>query len=156
MSKVNKKAKVNRSNIKSNTKVSKIGSLADNNRFKWALRSDIVDWDWRHNDFSFGDKIKDLLIFYNKIKPTLDSYAQMTWDEVNLRKHCHSWDITYLHSDLIKRFKDRFRSEECSETLYQININQKHRIIGFKEGEVFYIMWNDPNHKAYITQKKNT
>ena len=49
--------------------------------FRWAVRSDYVDW----TDKFYGFNIKSIIPFVRCIKPRLDEYSSMTWAEI--QKH---------------------------------------------------------------------
>lgn len=119
--------------------------------FKWAIRSDKIDC--QHSKFGFNESVQDL--FVRDIKPHLDSYSTMKWSNIQSRKSCHFFDVV----DLDKEFQDRIIElfgEYGPETLFQINLNNKHRIFGYVEDGIFYLLFNDPYHEGYKVKKKHT
>lgn len=123
----------------------------DEQAFKWAIRSDKIDC--RHHQFGFTEDVQN--IFISKIKPCLDGYATMKWEDVKRRKSCHYFDVVDLEKDLQDRIFELFRYS-APETLFQIKLNSKHRIFGYVENGIFYILFNDPLHRGYIVEKSHT
>ena len=135
-------------------KTVKIPSNLGQDRFCWGVKSDSIDW----IDPELGFHMGCLKSFFKIIKPRLDDFSSMTWAELQKRKSCHPMDVAKITSSSLQRLKVIF-SDNIPETLYQIDIpgqGQKHRIWGKKDGNVFYLIWNDPNHKVYPTYMKNT
>lgn len=128
----------------------------DGNNFIWAIQSDQIDW--KHEYYGFTENV--LNDFATAIKPKLDNYCTMTWSEVNNRQHCHSWDASNsrISIDMRNRLIELYKNDidKTPETLYQINLDGTHRIWGYKKDSVFYILFNDPEHKGCVVHKKNT
>lgn len=123
----------------------------DEQIFKWAIRSDKIDCE--HDKFGFNKNVQN--IFISKIKPYLDSYATMKWEDVKKRKSCHYFDVVNLDKELQDRIFELFK-ETAPETLFQIRLNSTHRIFGYIENGVFYLLFNDSEHKGYVVEKKHT
>ncbi len=119
--------------------------------FKWAVRSDIIDVEYE----GFGFNVRLIKDFLQKIKPRLDDYVTMTWDEMTRRKSCHAMDVDKIQEKMITRLEERF-GENAPETLYQVDITTQHRVWGIRKSDVFCLMWNDPLHQVYPVQKKHT
>ena len=107
----------------------------DQEHFKWAIRSDKVDC--QHEYLGFNKNVQR--IFIENIKPTLDSYSRLKWKEVHNKKHCHYWDIDKLEKNFQNRIIELFDTNG-PETLFQININGKHRIFGYVQEGIFYLI----------------
>lgn len=123
----------------------------DINKFVWAIRSDKTDWN--HEYFGFNETAMNQ--FCNKIKPKLDDYTSMKWVEVIQRQSCHTMNAENLEKPLRDRLEELY-GEDAPETLYQIDLDGTHRIWGYKNESIFYILFNDPDHKGYIVQKRHT
>ncbi len=119
--------------------------------FKWAIRSDKIDCE--HSDFGFHDEIQKK--FIEKIAPCLKAYSSMRWADIRQRSHCHDFDVVQLEKEFQERIIEKF-GENAPETLFQISLTGKHRIFGYVENGVFYILFNDPEHKGYKVAKKHT
>lgn len=126
-------------------------SIHDEQQFKWAIRSDKIDC--QHATFGFHEDVQKS--FVEKIKPILDGYASMKWSEVRQKESCHSFDINKLEKTLQDRTYELF-GDNAPETLFQIRAKGAHRIFGYEEEGIFYLLFNDPNHQGYIVNKKHT
>lgn len=120
-------------------------------KFIWAIRCDKIDWD--HVYYGFG--VHYIHNFVRHIKPKLDKYSTMKWSEIIKRKSCHPMDVYRLNKEFIERIKTLF-GEDAPETLYQIPLKGTHRIWGYRDGNIFYLMFNDPGHQGYLVRKKHT
>ena len=153
MSKKNNKKTAIPANIKTNKEKVARSFLEEDNeqQFKWAIRSDKIDC--THEVFGFNCEAQETFVY--KIKPVLDSYTTMTWNQVIKRKSCHYIDVSKLEKDFQDRIYELY-NDNAPETLFQIQLTAKHRIFGLADKGVFYILFNDPNHLGYIVEKKNT
>ncbi len=132
----------------------KLPSNLGRDLFCWGIKSDSIDW----TDPELGFHLGCLKSFFKIIKPKLDNFSTMTWADLQSRKSCHPMDVERIAPNSLRRLKEIF-SNDVPETLYQIDVPGqfgKHRIWGKKEGRVFYLIWNDPNHRVYPTYKRNT
>lgn len=120
-------------------------------KFLWAIRNDKIDWEHSYYGFS----VRRIPSFIRSIKPKLDEYATMRWCEVENKKSCHPMDASVLSKDFLNRINELF-GEDAPETLYQIRLDSTHRIWGYREENIFYVMFNDPQHKGYPVKKKYT
>lgn len=127
------------------------GIKLKNKLFKWAIRSDIIDLEYE----GLGFNIISIKEFLKRIKPRLDNYITMTWDELEQRKSCHPMDVEKIQNEMFTRLEEKF-GENIPETLYQVDVTSKYRIWGIKIDNVFCLMWKDPFHQVYPVQKKHT
>ncbi|WP_428077743.1 hypothetical protein [Candidatus Avelusimicrobium alvi] len=121
------------------------------NKFIWAFRCDKVDWEHPY----YGFCVKRIPQFIRSIKPKLDNYATMKWAEITAKESCHYMDTSRLSKGLISRIIELF-GENGPETLYQIRLDGTHRVWGYREDNIFYVMFNDPEHLGYPVGKKHT
>lgn len=119
--------------------------------FVWAIRSDKIDWE--HSKFGFNEIVLDT--FSKIIKPKLDSYCSMKWTEVDQKESCHPFDVVKIDKELRDRLLE-LHPQNTPETLYQIKLDSTHRIWGYREGSIFYLLFNDPLHEGYKVKKKHT
>lgn len=148
----NKEKKTAKENFQtSNEKHARVFLQPDENKFVWAIRSDKIDW----TDSTFGFHEEVLNNFTQTIKPKLDSYSSMTWNQVTTKDSCHSWDITDIGKELKGRILE-LHKDNPPESMYQISLTGKHRIWGYKDKSIFYLMFNDPGHEGYKVEKKHT
>ena len=156
MAKNNKKHKKDKktakeSILKDKEKHARVFLQPDENKFVWAIRSDKIDW----TDSTFGFHTEVLNNFTQTIKPKLDNYSSMTWNQVMTKDSCHSWDITDIDKKLQERILE-LHKENPPESMYQISLTGRHRIFGYKDKSIFYLMFNDPGHEGYKVEKKHT
>ena len=121
------------------------------NIFTWAVMSNFIDV----SDDYWGFNMKKLRIFYGKIWSKLNHYNSMTWDQIRGCRHNHPMDINVLSKDFISRINTIF-GENSPETLWQLDIDGKHRIWGCRVENVFYVMFDDQQHKGYPVEKKHS
>jgi hypothetical protein len=81
----------------------------------------------------------------------LQTYEGLIWSTVKTYSHCHSWDIDRVP----KHFQDRLIQRGLHvDELFQISIGSLCRIWGFRQMEIFYPIWYDPNHDGYKVKVK--
>lgn len=148
-SKKNKKTSIN---LPTSQKIAR-SFLHEHNEqvFKWAIRSDKIDCN--HETFGFNTEVQSN--FVHEIKPHLDNYTTMKWEDVKKRKSCHYFDVVDLDKELQDRIFELFE-DTAPETLFQIRLNSTHRIFGYVENGIFYLLFNDPEHQGYAVEKKHT
>lgn len=149
--KSNKQTKIDSSKALKAGKCARSFLQPDKNVFTWAIRSDKIDWS--HPYFGFHEEV--LNTFCQIIKPKLDSFSSMSWYEVDKKKSCHPMDVIKVEKELKNRLVE-LHGESAPETLYQINLDGTHRIWGYKDNSIFYLLFNDPEHKGYRVSKKHT
>lgn len=86
-------------------------------------------------------------------------YEQFTWAEIkqqthdrsNRSKH-HMLDIDGMADQAVVRIK-AMQLDEYTDSIFSFALQNKLRIIGIREGERFHVVWYDPEHKFYPSQK---
>ena len=119
----------------------------DSMPFTWRVHNGYIDYD--HPEFGWH-KV-DILHFLKKIVQTLQSYEGLVWHDVKRNHHCHPWELDKIPKDCYGRLEER--QIDINE-LYQIPLGGRSRIIGYKTGKTFYLMWWDKEHKFYPTKVK--
>jgi len=115
--------------------------------FVWRVHDNYIDYD--HPKFGWqGVKILD---FLRKIIQALQSYERLKWREVRCKDHCHPWELDELPTEFYRRLQER---QILVDELFQISLGNKPRVLGVKEGKIFYLMWYDPDHKFWPTKAK--
>ncbi|MBN1188996.1 MAG: hypothetical protein JXA46_04525 [Dehalococcoidales bacterium] len=101
--------------------------------------------DYDHSDFGWCNCDSVELLKY--IIKELQFYEGMTWSKVKEKDHCHSWPI----EDLPKHFQERLveRDLQTLDELFQISLGSICRIWGFRNKQVLYLIWYDPEHRGY-------
>jgi len=119
----------------------------DDTNFKWRVHNSYIDYD--HHQFGWR-KVK-IIHFLRKIVQLLQSYEGLKWHEVKRKPHCHPWGLDEIPKECCSRLEER---QIDIEELFQIGLGNKPRIIGYKTGSFFYLMWYDPDHKFCPTKAK--
>jgi hypothetical protein len=119
----------------------------DASNFLWRVNNNYIDYD--HPEFGWG-KV-EILFFLQKIVQALQGYEGLTWHEVKQKGHCHPWGLDDIPRECSNRLEER---QIDIEQLYQIGLGNKPRIIGYKDREIFYLMWWDAKHKFCPTKAR--
>jgi len=119
----------------------------DDTNFKWRVHNSYIDYD--HHQFGWRE-VK-IIHFLRKIVQLLQSYEGLKWHEVKRKPHCHPWGLDEIPKECYSRLEER---QIDVEELFQIGLGNKPRIIGYKTGSIFYLMWYDPDHKFCPTRAK--
>lgn len=107
--------------------------------------------------FSLHNLTKDDLF---EIFKKLDEYRSWTWQQIEMSKNntsCGSMEIKKLEPD-ISEFVQKYLSEKKfyeTDTLYKMEINNRHRVWGIREDTVFYLLWDDNGHYFYKHTNNN-
>lgn len=80
----------------------------------------------------------------------LQYYERITWNELMKLKSAHYHEVPFdkLTENIQKKISS-FLHTENGDVLCQIAGKDRHRIIGVKQGAVFYPVWNDELHEVY-------
>lgn len=119
---------------------------------KWAF--DLVDSDGKFA-FDISRKEFNKALFLEK----LISYSTMTWDEIMKQTHDdnksknHFLKYDGLSKEVKKRI-DKKKLNERTDIIFSLALNNKTRIVGIKENDVFHIIWYDAYHEIYPSKKK--
>jgi hypothetical protein len=108
----------------------------------------------KHDKFNFSGKNTDYFMnFFMRLKEL------STWDRKRFcnersnswRIHQHEWSNAGVSENTYGTGINGARNDEHDEASYQFQLsaNLHGRIHGFLIGEVFYIVWFDPEHKLY-------
>jgi len=122
-------------------------SFFEDSNFSWRVHNGYIDYS--HTRFGWG-KV-NILDFLKSIVQCLQSYEGYTWREVRQKRHCHPWGTDEIPKDCARRLEER---QIDIEELYQIPLGSKPRIIGYKDGRIFYLMWWDKEHEFCPTKAK--
>lgn len=114
----------------------------ENEFFSWRVHDAYIDYD--HPQFGW-DKV-DILHCLRVVIQGLHSYEGLTWREVRCKNHCHPWVVNELPTEFYQRLEER---QIFVDELFQISLGNKPRVLGYKHGKVFYLIWYDPKHKFW-------
>ncbi len=117
----------------------------DSMNFSWRVHNSYIDYDHP----KFGWNKVEILYFLKKIVQSLQSYEGLIWHDLKRDHRCHPWGL----DEIPKECYDRLGERQIDITeLYQIPLGNKPRIIGYKTGNSFYLMWWDKEHKFCPTK----
>jgi hypothetical protein len=119
----------------------------DSYNFSWRVHNNYIDYG--HPEFGWA-KV-EILLFLKNIIQVLQGYEGLTWYEVKQKKHCHPWGLDDIPQECANRLEER---QIDIEQLYQISLGNKPRIIGYKNGSIFYLMWWDAKHRFCPTKAR--
>ena len=139
---------------KSRSSSNKIIPSSENEFIVWTFRN--ID---RDGKFAFDTSRKDfdLKNFVEK----MIFYSNMTWNEITRQTHDngkskhHFLAENSLSNDAIERIKQK-HFEDKTDSIFSFALNNKVRIIGFRDGAEFQVIWYDANHEFAISNKKHT
>lgn len=120
----------------------------DDNRPVW--RFGLVDWDgpfgWSRLDPA---AVRD-------VHQKLTSYEGQRWGEIkgSRNNHCGSMEIDKLSPEARARLEE-IRLDDTAH-LFKLNCGGPARIWGIADRNMLQILWWDPEHKVYPTEKKHT
>jgi hypothetical protein len=112
----------------------------------WHL--DLIDlkgpWGWENVGKEF---------FFTEIIPKIKNFEKMFWKEI-LNKQNHEVQVAQICKEAQKRLKHI----DCDdiENLVSLRLSGTQRIWGFREDNIFKILWWDPDHQVYPSKKKHT
>lgn len=91
--------------------------------------------------------------------------AKLTWGQIEgqrvgtkdgSRRRNHSQEIRRLTSAAQKDLMKRQLPEMFDDTMFRFRLSGEQRLWGFRKRNVFHIVWWDPEHKVYPTEKSHT
>ena len=118
--------------------------------FRWRVNSKYVDYD--HEEWGWGKlSCKN---FFEMLEIRLHSFEQMSWGDLEQRKHCHPMPVEKIESDAQSRLCEVCNNQNQVDCLYQIDITPRCRLWGYRDRVIFYLIWHDPNHTVYKGDKR--
>ena len=85
----------------------------------------------------------------------------MTWAEIKRQTHDgsksknHFLDTDGMSDDARKRI-EALKLEDSTDQIFSFALENKIRIIGLRNDEFFHVIWFDPLHEFYLSEKKHT
>jgi len=114
--------------------------------FKWRMDEVYIDYD--HEEW--GWEQVGIRQFFQCLLPRLQEYETMTWNEIVQRPSCHPMEV----SKVCRAAKRRLQEIHPEiDTLHQIDMQQPCRLWGYRDRQILYIIWHDPNHSVYPLKK---
>jgi hypothetical protein len=133
----------------SNSLIPRIGTkLSDDSaRISWRFNNADRDGKWRCSLSLFCEKgVKDVV-------RKLYAFDGMTWSDLKGKNH-HDIPIHKISREAQKRLVEIKKDD--SDNLFSLRLSNKERLWGIREGNVFSVLWWDPEHTVYPCEKKNT
>lgn len=96
-----------------------------------------------------------------KILSKIIDYSNMTWAEIKRQTHDgsksknHFLDTDGMSDDARKRI-EALKLEDSTDQIFSFALENKIRIIGLRNDEFFHVIWFDPLHEFYLSEKKHT
>ena len=90
------------------------------------------------------------------IREKLQNFESMTWNEILVQGK--KFNHAVKTSGIVKEAKDRLKSLYLDdvEELVSLRLAGEQRIWGIRQGVALLLLWWDPEHKVYPSQKKHT
>lgn len=74
------------------------------------------------------------------------------WADIDQMSHNHDWeDLSEWERASLKRLEDLELDDQTG--WYQLHLSKMGRLIGFREGNVFNVVWWDKDHDVYVTKR---
>jgi len=132
--------------------------LAKTPKHKNLSSNDLNNISWRFSKVDRDGKWKCSLSKLNEQKTKeiirkLKDFDSMTWGDLKGKRR-HSIPATAICKEAKKRLQD-IEKDDINE-LFSIGISGKERIWGIREGDVFSILWWDPDHNVCPSKLRNT
>lgn len=111
----------------------------------------------KNGPFAFSPSRTDFL--HKEILDKLIAYSSMTWREIRLQTHDNGKSKHHFLNDISKFSKDaqeRFKQmnlEEYSDSIFSFALTNKLRVVGLRDREFFHVLWYDPEHNIYPSNK---
>ena len=114
----------------------------DDTNFKWRVHDNYIDYD--HAEWGWGNVT--IQVFFKDLLRRLQDYETMTWDEVMRRNSCHNMEASKLCQEAQRRLIQILPE---IDTLHQLDMKQPCRLWGYRDRQVLYLIWHDPQHTVY-------
>lgn len=96
---------------------------------------------------------------FKEILAKLKSFESMTWGEIERKvdKGGQRQNHEMPKEKVCNEAQDRLKKLNLDKfDLYQLRFSGKERLWGIRTAEILNILWWDPNHTVYPTEKKHT
>lgn len=117
-------------------------------RFDRLDKSGPFAFDLSRSDFDHREMLEKII-----------SYSNMTWTEVKRQTHDdgkskhHFLEMGKLSRDAVDRISIK-QLKEYEDSIFSFAFQNKLRIIGIREGQMFYVIWFDPEHQFCPSHKR--
>ena len=114
-------------------------AIYEDKYFRWRVISKYIDYE----DEEWGWGKIDIRHFFQRLLPRLHEYETMTWSELFNRQSCHAWDVNDIPGNAQRKLQGKYPEHD---TFHQIDMEKPCRLLGFRDRQMFYLIWHDPNH----------
>lgn len=118
------------------------------------FRYDMLD---RNGPYAFDLSRQDF--DHHLVLEKIIAYSCMKWTEIQMQTHDHGkskhhplTDASRL-SDAARERLHEMQKEDLVERLFSFALTNKLRLIGFRFGDDFHVLWYDANHEVYPPKK---
>lgn len=129
-----------------------------------SLRIDDDDPKRRAVVYRFGDLDRDFppasvdmtTEQFEELHVKLAGYESQTVNEIwgPQTNGCHMYEVEELPDPSAKRLTECERDD--ATRLHSLRVNGKYRVIGILRANIYYLLWIDPEHEVWPSQKRNT
>lgn len=126
--------------------------------------SNVIVWKFDeidiNGDFAFDVNRDDFN--ENEVFSKILSYSKMTWGQIKEHKHDNGKPKHHFLTDLTKlseQAEERIKAKQFmdrTEYLYSLALTNTMRLIGFRNNDIFSVVWYDPHHKFCPSHKRHT
>jgi hypothetical protein len=109
---------------------------------------------------AFGVQLIEHEELWQKVLPKLQNFASMTWNQINFQTHDggkssnHGLDPSKNLTSLGKNAWSQVDQEFKDMQLFSLRLENLSRIIGFRDGAIFHVIWFDSSHAfAKVTRR---
>lgn len=112
-------------------------------------------WNFSICDFDFSKWSIKKADISNDIIPKLCDFEKQKWQEIVQSDGCHWIECHKLCKEAQTRIQSNPRYREF-DSVFSLRLSGRHRLFGYIENGIFYIIWNDPDHEICPSHKKHT
>lgn len=124
-------------------------------RFKEPESEEII-WRFSRADFDgeYGWRNVECYEKAREILSKLSKYEGKTIGNIlderygNGKSKHHNVEVSRLSKDARKRIKELFNEQNMIDELFSLRLSGKNRVWGVLNGNIFYFLWWDPDHKV--------
>lgn len=110
--------------------------------FLWRADDNYIDYD----DEEWGWCEVPMQKFFNKCLRYLQHYEGKTWAQIKQEGHCHPVSLEDIVPKAQRIILNRFGD---MNDLWQVKAEGRCRLFGWKDKQLFYLIWHDEKHTVY-------
>lgn|GEM_PF-7020219 len=126
-------------------------------------RHDLFRWCMGRADYCEGyggwlELLRDEPERVAEVFTTLHQFEGSTWAQLRTDKPSdptlHYYEDATVIADWAKERLTAFDSRRAGDPLFAFHVSGARVVWGFKDGDVFHVLWWDPKHRVYPTRKR--